>query len=128
MNMSLLYRYVLDCSNMSEALSGVTVVVSLYRSPLDAGYQQMIRSMVDRGLLDRGFLVCLHSLFHGKFIMHISHTPCPSSQVLLLTFPRFNDLFKGLAIWSTLMACKLWPQNMKLTNQLGMSGMVWLAY
>ena len=45
-DMTLLYRYALDCSNMSEALVGVTMVVSLYRTPLDAGYQQMVRSMI----------------------------------------------------------------------------------
>ena len=66
-DMTLLYRYTLDCSIMSETLVGVTVVVSLYRTPLDAGSQQMVRSMIERGLLDRGFLVCLHSLFHRKF-------------------------------------------------------------
>ena len=35
---------------MSGTLVGVTVVISLYRTPLDAGYQQMVRSMIWAGL------------------------------------------------------------------------------
>ena len=62
---------------MSETLTGVTVVVSLYRAPLDSGYQQMVRSMIERGLLDRGFLVCLHSLCQGNCCICVVIVSCP---------------------------------------------------
>ena len=86
-DMTLLCRYTLDCSNMSEALTDVTIVVSLYRAPLDAGYQQMVRSLIDRGILDRGFLVCLHSLCQGKVLSSTHSTPLRLLSFTVLRYP-----------------------------------------